>query len=191
MDATVISGVPGVGASAVCRLARQHLGDQYTLLNFGDIMLEEAIAKGLVTERGDLGTLSRREIYLLQRRAGEFVSSKARSSAVLVNTHFAVATAHGFVPGLRPEVLEDVDPTRLVLVEAAPETIAERRDAVDYREYREQGIRSIDLHQDLNRAPAMNHALTAGCPVRLVENEDTPEAAAETLRTIVTEGDPR
>ena len=78
-----------------------------------------------------------------------------------------------------------------MLVEAAPETISGRRDAVDYREYREQGVRSIDLHQDLNRAAAMNHALTAGCPVRLVENEGAPEDAAETLRTIVTEGDPR
>lgn len=191
MDTTVVSGVPGVGASEVCRLARQQLGEEYTLLNVGDIMLEEAIAQGLVTERGDLGTLSRRDLYLLQRRAGEFIASKARSNAVLVNTHFAVATAHGFLPGLRPEVLEDVDPTRLVLVEAAPETIADRREAVDYREYREQGVRSIDLHQDLNRAAAMHHAVTAGCPVRLVENEGAPADAAATLRTVVTEGDPR
>lgn len=191
MDATVISGVPGVGASEVCRLARQQLGEEYTLLNVGDIMLEEAIAQGLVTERGDLGTLSRRDLYLLQRRAGEFIASKARSNAVLVSTHFAVATAHGFLPGLRPEVLDDIDPTRLVLVEAAPETIADRREAVDYREYREQGVRSIDLHQDLDRAAAMHHAVTAGCPVRLVENEGAPEDAAATLRTVVTEGDPR
>ena len=191
MDATVISSVPGVGASEVCRRARQQLGGEYQLLNFGDIMLEEAVTRQLVTDRADLGRLSRREIYLLQRRAGEFVASKARANAVLVNTHFAVATAHGFVPGLRPEVLDDVDPTRLVLVEAAPETISERRDAVDHREYREQGVRSIDLHQTLNRAAAMNHSLTAGCPVRLVENEGAPADAAETLRAIVTEGDPQ
>jgi adenylate kinase len=191
IDTTVISGVPGVGASEVCRLARQRLGDEYKLLNFGDIMLEEAIAQGLVSERADLGTLSRQEIHRLQRRAGEFIASTARTNAVLVNTHFAVATAHGFLPSLRAEVLGDIRPTRLVLVEADPETIANRRETVDYREYREQGVRAIDLHQDLHRAAAMHHAIEAGCPVRLVENETTPDETAKTLARIVTEGDPR
>lgn len=191
MDTTVVSGVPGVGASEVCRRAKQQVGDRYTLLNFGDIMLEEAISRGIVSDRADLGTLSRREIHRLQRRAGEFIESTARANAVMVNTHFAVATAHGFLPGLRPEVADDINPTRLVLVEAEPGTIADRRKAVDYREYREQGVRAIDLHQDLNRAAAMNHALATGCPVRLVENEAAPEAAAETLARIVTEGDPQ
>ncbi len=191
IDTTVISGVPGVGASEVCRLARQRLGDEYKLLNFGDIMLEEAIAQELVSERADLGTLSRREIHRLQRRAGEFIASTARTNAVLVNTHLAVATAHGFLPGLRAEVLGDISPTRLVLVEADSETIASRRKTVDHREYREQGVRAIDLHQDLHRAAAMHHAIEAGCPVRLVENETTPDGAAKTLARIVTEGDPR
>ncbi len=191
IDTTVISGVPGVGASEVCRLARQQLGDAYKLLNFGDVMLEEAIAQELVSRRADLGTLSRQEIHRLQRRAGEFIASAARTNAVLVNTHFAVATAHGFLPGLRAEVLADLDPTRLVLVEANAETIADRRQTVDHREYREQGVRAIDLHQDLNRAAAMHHVLDTGCPVRLVENETTPDEAAETLARIVTEGDPQ
>ena len=191
MDTTVVTGVPGVGASEVCRLARKRLGEGYTLLNVGDVMLEEAIAEGLVADRADLGTLSRRDVERLQRRAGEFVADVARTNAVLVNTHLAVATAHGFLPGLRSEVLADVDPTRLVLVEADPETIADRRGDVDHREYREQGVRSIDLHQDLTRAAAMNHALAVGCPVRLVENEAAPDAAAETLATVVDEGDPR
>jgi Archaeal adenylate kinase len=191
IDTTVISGVPGVGASEVCRRARQHLGDSYKLLNFGDVMLEKAIAQGIVSERADLGTLSRQETRRLQRRAGEFVSSTARTNAVLVNTHFAVATAHGFLPGLHAEVLADIDPTRLVLIEADAETIADRRQAVDYREYREQGVRAIDLHQDLNRAAAMHHALEAGCPVRLVGNETAPDDSAETLTRIVTEGDPK
>ena len=145
MDTTVISGVPGVGASEVCRRAKQRVGDRYTLLNFGDIMLEEAISRGMVSDRADLGTLSRRETHLLQRRAGEFIESTARTNAVMIDTHFAVATAHGFLPGLRPEVADDIDPTRLVLVEAEPRTIADRREAVDYREYREQGVRAIEL----------------------------------------------
>ena len=65
MDTTVVAGVPGVGASEVCRLARKRLGEGYTLLNVGDVMLEEAIAEGLVADRADLATLSRRDVERL------------------------------------------------------------------------------------------------------------------------------
>lgn len=190
MDLTVVSGVPGVGASQVCKHARGELGDGYTLLNFGDAMLEQALSSGLVSDRDDLSTLSRREIRLLQRRAAEFVASTARNTSVILNTHLAVATAHGFVPGLPDAVLADVDPARFVLIEADPETIADRRERVDYREYREQGVRAIDFHQDLNRAAAMHHAVVLDCPVRLVENTGTVETAGEGLAAIVDEADP-
>jgi adenylate kinase len=190
MDVTVVTGVPGVGASNVCREARATLPDGYELLNFGDIMLEEALTRGLVADRSDLATLPRREIRLLQRRAGEFVATQARSRAVILNTHLVVATAHGFLSGFPPAVLADIDPDRFVLVEATPETISDRRDTVEYRTYREQGQRAIDLHQDLNRAAAANHAIDTDATVRLVENTDTVEAAAENLADIVSAGDP-
>ena len=120
MDVTVVSGVPGVGASRVCQEARSRLGEGYTLLNFGDVMLERAVARDrdLGADRDDLATLPRREIRLLQRRAAEFVAATARSQAVILDTHLAVATAHGFLTGMPDAVLADVDPARFVLVEA-------------------------------------------------------------------------
>jgi len=189
-DVTVVTGVPGVGASRVCQQARSRLGERYRLLNVGDIMLERAVSRGLVEDRDDLATLPRREIRLLQRRAGEYVAEVARSQAVILNTHLAVATAHGFLPGLPDDVLADVAPDRFVLVEADPATVAQRREAVDHREYREQGRRAVDLHQDLNRAAAMTHAVATNSPVRLVENEASVEDAAADLAAVVSEGDP-
>jgi adenylate kinase len=189
-DVTVVSGVPGVGASEVCQTARSQLGDAYHLMNYGDVMLERAITRGMVQDRNDLATLPRRESRLLQRRAGEYVASVAQSKSVILNTHLAVSTAHGFVSGMPPAVRGDVDPTRYVLVEADPETIGERREQVEYREYREQGTRAIDFHQDLNRAAAMHHAAATGAPVRLVENEGAVEGAAEDLAAIVSQADP-
>ncbi|MFB6128099.1 MAG: adenylate kinase [Halolamina sp.] len=189
-DVTVVSGVPGVGASRVCQLARRELGDGYTLLNFGDVMLEEAVSRQLVTSREELSSLSRRDIELLQRRAGEFVASTARNTGVIVNTHLAVATDHGFVPGLREPVLSDIDPSRFVLVEAAPATVADRRGSVEHRAYREQGERAIDFQQDLNRAAAMHHAVAVECPVRFVDNAGAAEDAAAELAAVVSQGDP-
>lgn len=189
-DVTIVSGVPGVGASEVCQTARAQLGEGYRLLNFGDVMLERAVTRGMVQDRNDLATLPRREVRLLQRRAGEYVASIADGPSVLLNTHLAVATAHGFLPGLPPAVRSDVEPTRYVLVEADPETIDERRGQVEYREYREQGTRAIDFHQDFNRAAAMHHAAETGAPVRLVENEGAVEEAADDLAAIVSQADP-
>jgi adenylate kinase len=189
MDLTVVTGVPGVGASRVCREARSRLGEGYELLNFGDVMLERAASRGLVGSRDDLATLSRRETRLLQRRAAEYVGDRARGRAVLLDTHLAVATVHGYLPGLPAAALADVDPDRFVLVEADPATVAERRETVGTREYRESGPRSIDLHQDLNRAAAMGYALETGAPVRLVENEGDPGTAGERLAGLVERGD--
>ncbi len=192
MDVTVVSGVPGVGASRVCQEARSRLGEGYTLLNFGDVMLERAVARGrdLSADRDDLATLPRREIRVLQRRAAEFVAATARSQAVILDTHLAVATAHGFLTGMPDAVLADVDPARFVLVEADPETVADRRESVDHREYREQGLRAIDFHRDLNRAAAMTHSVATDAPVRLVENTGPVEEAAADLVAIVSEADP-
>ena len=189
MDTTVVTGVPGVGTSRVCREARPRLEDGYELLNFGDVMLEAAATRGLVESRDDLATVSRRETRLLQRRAAEYVAERARGRPVLLETHLAVATVHGYLPGLPDAALEDVDPDRFVLVEAAPATVVERRDAVEHREYRRSGPRAVDLHQDLNRAAAMAHALETGAPVDLVENEADPETAGRRLAEVVARGD--
>lgn len=189
MDVTVVTGVPGVGASNVCREARTRLADDYELLNFGDIMLEEAVTRGLVRERDELATLPLRDIRLLQRRAGEFVARRAYSRSIILNTHLVVATVHGFVPGLPPTVLADVSPDRFVLVEADPSVVSDRRKTVEYRTYREQGQRAIDLHQDLNRASAATHAAETGGTIRLVDNDGPVEEAATALAEIVSVGD--
>lgn len=189
MDVTVVSGVPGVGASRVCREARDRLADAYELLNFGDVMLERAASRGLVETRDDLAALSRRETRLLQRRAAEYVAQRARGRPVLLDTHLAVATVHGYLPGLPDVALAEIDPDRFVLVEADPGTVAERRRGVETRVYRSSGPRAIDFHQDLNRAAAMAHAVETGAPVRLVENEADPGTAGERLADIVERGD--
>jgi adenylate kinase len=190
MEVTVVTGVPGVGASRICREARREFDDRYELVNFGDVMLEEAASRGLVEARDGLATLPVRDLRLLQRRAGEYVAARARGRAIILNTHLAVATVHGFLPGLPGPVLSDVDPDRFVVIETDPATVAQRRESVDHREYREQGERSIAFHRDLTRSAAMSYATATGAPVRLVDNEGPVEDAVSSLTAIVVEGDP-
>jgi adenylate kinase len=188
MDVTVVSGVPGVGSSSVCRAARRRLDDGYELINFGDVMLEAAASRGLVESRNDLATLPVEETRLLQRRAGEYVARRAHMRSVLLNTHLVVRTDQGYLPGMPPEVLADVEPNRLVLVEAGAETVAERRSASDYREHRGGTAREVSFEQDLNRAAATTYAAEAGVPIELVENDAAVEEAGDALAAVVGAG---
>lgn len=182
MGVTFVSGVPGVGLSAVTERARGEL-EGYELVNFGDVMLEQAAARDVATSRTELGSLSKRETRRLQRRAGEYVADRAASTDVLVTTHLAVETDGGFLPGLPEAVLHDVAPDRFVLVEAAPETIRKRRAGTD-REYGDASTRAIEFEQDLNRAAAFEYAVAADAPVSLVENDgDVGDAAAVLVAT--------
>ena len=184
MSVTVVSGVPGVGLSALAVRARRQLTDEYELVNFGDVMLEQAALRDLATRRSALGELSRRETRRLQRRAGEYVADRAEAAAVICTTHLAVETDAGFLPGLPSGVLEDVEPDRFVLVEAAPETIRERRGEAD-RAYGEASARAIEFEQDLGRTAAFEYAVAVDAPVQLVENDGPLEAGAAALADVL------
>lgn len=180
MTVTLVSGVTGVGLSSVCQAVRRGLGDGYKLINFGDVMLEQAAANGITTERSELGTLSETQTRRLQRRAAEFVADEAESADVLLSTHLAVETQAGYVQGMPAEVLHDVSPSVFVLVEASPETILDRRQESD-RDVPQASERKISFEQDLNRSAALQYARDQDAPVRFIENEGSIEEAAERM----------
>ncbi|MFB6219151.1 MAG: adenylate kinase [Halobacteriaceae archaeon] len=181
MGVTVVSGIPGVGASKVCEEARRELGDEYTLVNTGDVMLEAALERGLASSREGLAELPLAEQRVLQRRAGEYIRREARDGPVIANTHLVVQTPYGFLPGLPGPVLADVDPTALLLVEAEATTICERREQSDYRDYPEATELMVTFHQQLSRAAAMGYSMRAGIPVQLVPNEGALADAVESM----------
>jgi len=180
MTVTLVSGVTGVGLSSVCQTVRRKLGEGYKLINFGDVMLEQAATSGVVTERGDLATLSQTQTRRLQRRAGEFVADEAERANIILSTHLAVETQAGYIQGLPDEVLHDVSPTTFALVEASPEAILERRRDGE-QETQAASERKIAFEQDLNRSAALQYARTQNAPVRFIENEGSVEEAAERL----------
>jgi adenylate kinase len=188
MSVIVVSGVPGVGSSRVTETAVASLDERYELLNTGDVMLEEALSEGLdVSSRDDLTALAPRDLRRLQRRMGEYVAAIAAESEthVVLNTHLVVNTADGFVPGLPPEVLSDLEPAAFVLVEADPERVQERRAGSDYRSYRVDDRLGIEFQQSMSRTAAFAYATSVGAPIALVENTaDVDSAAARLSREI-------
>ena len=184
MGLAVVSGVPGVGSSRVTEGAVASLDERYELINFGDVMLEEALGSGFdVTSRDDLGSLTPHETRRLQRRAAEYVGTLAADGEryVVLNTHLVVHTAAGFLPGLPPEVLDELDPDTFVLVEADPEIVQERRAGNDYRSYDVSDRLGIEFQQSMSRTAAFAYSTSLNVPVCLVENVDDVDSAAARL----------
>jgi adenylate kinase len=180
MGVTLVSGVPGVGASTVCETARQRLDDDVQLVNFRDVMLEQAAARGLAGSRDDLSDLTARETRRLQRRAGEYVADRSEVREVLLNTYLAVETAEGYLTGLAPDAFDGVVPERFVLLEAPPETIVERRVESD-RSYDNPSVREVRFEQEINRTATVSLAAETASPVRHLENEGAVDGVAADL----------
>jgi adenylate kinase len=168
----------------VTEAAVASLDERFELLNAGDVLLEEALGSGRdVAGRDELADLTPEDLRRLQRRMGEYVAAIAADpdTHVVLNTHLVVSTSAGFVPGLPPEVLDDIDPAAFVLVEASPELVQERRGDSDYRSYRVDDRVGIEFQQSMSRTAAFAYATSAGAPIALVENTDDVESAAVQL----------
>ena len=181
MSVTLVAGVTGVGLTSVCQAVRGTLDGDYKLLNFGDIMLEQAATSGITTDRSELATLTQTQTRRLQRRAGEFVADAAAESDVILSTHLAVETNVGYLQGLPDEVLQDVSPTAFILVEADPATILSRRGESDRAG--QDSERKVAFEQQLNRSAALQYAREQSVPVQFLENEGSIEDAAERMAT--------
>lgn len=178
MSLTLISGVTGVGLTSICQRVRRELDDEYLLLNFGDVMLEQAMAQNITVDRDELSSLSHRQTQRLQRRAGEYVADQATQSDIILSTHLAVNMDVGYIHGLPDGVLRDIDPSTFVLVEAAPSTIINRRGESD-RGTQSATEREIEFEQDLNRTAALEYAREQNAPIQFVENEGSVAEAVE------------
>jgi adenylate kinase len=178
----VVSGVPGVGASKVCEQTRRELGDEYTLVNIGDVMLQEALEHGLANSREELVRLRLRDQRALQRRASEHIARESDSGPLLINTHLVVETPLGYIPGLSDAMLRDIDPGAFVVVDAGTETIRDRRERSD-RAY-DYFSRSIDFHKQLQNCAALAYSLESNAPVYHLQNEGEIEETSEQLVTI-------
>jgi len=178
----VVSGVPGVGASNVCEGARRELGDEYTLVNVGDIMLQEALEHGLADSREELVRLRFRDQRALQRRAAEHIARASDSGPLLINTHLVVETPLGYIPGMSAAMLSDIDPAALVVVDASADAVRERREGSS-RSY-EQFNQSIEFHRQLQNSAAFAYSLESNAPVYHLRNEDGLEEAVEQLSAI-------
>jgi adenylate kinase len=91
---------------------------------------------------------------------------------VVVDTHCTIKTQKGYMPGLPEWVAKKLNPTTIVVVEADPEEIYNRRANDKTRERDPDSKEQIEEHQMINRAAAMTCAALTGSTVKIVFNHD-------------------
>ena len=116
MDKTVIvTGIPGTGKTTVCnfveKLARD-LGVKTSVINYGTVMLEILQKQRITMERDSMRKDNVATQRRLQREVAETVAEKIKhlSGLKIIDTHMAIKTPEGYLPGLPSRNLELIKP---------------------------------------------------------------------------------
>ncbi|RLF80010.1 adenylate kinase [Thermococci archaeon] len=168
----VITGIPGVGKSTITKLALKRTRAKFRVVNFGDIMFEEALKAKLVTHRDEMRKLSLKVQRELQLKAAQRILEISREEPVLLDTHATIKTPLGYMLGFPKEVIEVINPRFVVIIEATPNEILGRRLRDLKRDRDVETEEQIQRHQDLNRAAAISYAMHSNALIKIIENHE-------------------
>jgi adenylate kinase len=167
MGIIVVTGIPGVGKTTVMQKAAE--GIDIKFVTFGTVMIDIAMDLGLVRNRDEMRKLTLEDQKKLQIKTAERVS---KMKNVIVDTHCTIKTPKGYMPGLPEDVVKKLKPNSIVLVEANPEEIFNRRKTDNTRNRDPDSIEIINEHQHMNRAIAMAYSAITGATVKIINNHD-------------------
>ncbi len=168
----MITGIPGVGKSTITKLALRKTRAKFRLVNFGDLMFEEAVRSGLVKHRDEMRKLNPDVQKELQMKAARRIVEISQSEPVLIDTHATIRTPVGYLLGFPREVIEVINPNFIVIIEATPSEILGRRLRDLKRDRDVETEEQIQRHQDLNRAAAVSYAMHSNALIKIIENHE-------------------
>jgi adenylate kinase len=173
MGVIIVTGIPGVGKTTVMKKAAEGMNIEF--VTFGTVMEEIAKGTGLVKNRDEMRKLTLKQQKDLQIKTAEKVAKKEN---VIVDTHCTIKTSKGYMPGLPEWVIKKLKPTAIVIVEADPDEIYNRRANDSTRNRDPDSKEQINEHQQINRSAAMAYAALSGSTVKIVFNHDNAIDAA-------------
>jgi adenylate kinase len=167
MGVIVVTGIPGVGKTTVMQKAAEGMDIQF--VTFGTIMIDIAKELKLVKDRDEMRKLTLDQQKQLQIKTAEKIG---KMKNVILDTHCTVKTPKGYMPGLPEWVLRKLNPTAIIIVEADPQEIFDRRAKDTTRNRDPDSVEKIAEHQMINRAAAMAYATLTGATVKIIFNHD-------------------
>ncbi|MFB6144281.1 MAG: adenylate kinase [Candidatus Nanohaloarchaea archaeon] len=186
-EVNIVVGLSGVGKSTVVEEAMLLSDTDYRVINYGDRMLETAKEQDLVDSRDEMKQLPQEEYRQIQMEAAESIVQDAEETDVLVDTHAAIKTPYGYVPGLPKWTIEQLDPEKIIVIDASARQIFKRSQGDDSREREHDSVEEVELYRDIAREMAATGAVMTGAYLQVVENspgkaQKAAEKVVETLR---------
>jgi len=176
-------GLPGVGKTSVLKGVIERAKDdgiKVSLVNFGDIMLEEGLKKQIVKDRDEIRKLKTATQRYLQKLAAKRIKEITRregADILIVDTHVFIRTPREYFIGLPRDVLDLLSPDVILVVTAKPEEIYQRRSQDSTRVREDFPPEEITLHQNLTIYGGAAAALYVGADLVIIEN---PQGAIDT-----------
>jgi adenylate kinase len=186
----LVTGMPGVGKTVVLnefeKIAKKKKVST-SIINYGSIMNSILKNKGKELTRDEIRKQKMNSQKEIQLKAADIIVKKSEKSITIVDTHMAINTKAGFLPGLPYDILKKLDPCLLVLIETAPKDILKRRGLDNSRDRDSQSIQEIELGLEWSRYLASACSTLIGIPVKILKNEHgkQKEVANDLFNSIV------
>lgn len=168
-----VLGIPGVGKTSVVKGVIEKTGVNH--VHWGSLSKKIAKEQGLIQNIDELRRLDvdlQRKIKMEVSREIERIANNSQKD-ILIETHAAIKTPQGYMPGLTLDEIQRVRPDVFIVIEASPEMVFQRR-LLDESRWRRDDITIQDVEDSLEvtRQMAMTFAVLATATVRFVENRE-------------------
>jgi adenylate kinase len=184
----VVTGVSGSGKSTLADAAVEALGKPWKVVNFGRTMVQEAKRPELASDPETLRAQDMATYRRVMLDACDVIASGDEET--VLDSRCLIASSRGYLPGLPAEILLNLAPRSLVLVEGDPgEILARRKKNTEKPWYGKQGEAEVTRQQELARAYAVAASFASGAPLCVLVNRDgAQEETTQRLVRALTEG---
>lgn len=162
-NVVVVTGVPGVGKTTLCRRVSKDLG--YTYINYGDLMLDIAKSEDLASTDSEMFSLDIDAQQKIWNGAALKIKDMDR---ILVDLHGVDQSPIGYILSLPIEV---ISPDIIVVIESSMDNILGRRHR-DTKERIVDTINSLNEHMNMLRISMAVCSALLGCNLMVFENDD-------------------
>jgi len=178
----IVTGIPGVGKTTVLNefeeLAKEK-GIKAKVINFGSVMMKILEEKGKFIDRDYIRRTSIKLQKQVQKEACERIKENLEEEDILViDTHMFVQTDCGMYPGLPLNILKELAPSLIVLIESSPEEIVRRRELDKSRLRDKKMLSDVKFDIEWSRTIASACSVISGAPVKIINNEKEKQKEA-------------